>query len=325
MTPVRWAVEVLGQPVHPELLEADAAAQHEVDVEVVARRARPGSGSRGGELLVVRQPGRVLRAVRPATWASTAAPVAVRRGAELDRHLAAELLERGVGGDPPLQLAAAGGGDVVHLLGRAGPCCATVRAARPSRRPPCGPARGRSAGAWRSRRTRSSGRSGGSARAPTRGARTATPGSRARGPCRHSAGAPAPMQRVAQVTVPHREIGGLEADRRVLRFCACVSTPRPRRGRPPPAPRRGRLRAGRRLQPGPADQLLVASASASACLGPVRAGPARAEDAGHADGRDRLAGLRPVVRQERPDQRQGLRVGRRLRRRRSSSASRPAR
>ncbi len=44
--------------------------------------------------------------------------------------------------------------------------------------------------------------------------------------------------------------------------------------------------------------------------------PRRCSTAGHADDRHRLAGLRAVVRRQRPDQRQGLRVGRRLRGRR---------
>ena len=56
-------------------------------------------------------------------------------------------------------------------------------------------------------------------------------------------------------------------------------------------------------------------------LARVRARPAAAERRGPADHRDRLAGLRAVVRRQRPDQRAGLRVGGRLRGRRDSSAS----
>ena len=45
-------VEVLGEPLDPELLEADAAPEHEVDVELAARE-RAGLGEvPGGELLV---------------------------------------------------------------------------------------------------------------------------------------------------------------------------------------------------------------------------------------------------------------------------------
>ena len=53
-------VEVLGQPVHPELLEADAAPEHEVDVELpTVQRGRVGEVP-GGQLLVVGEPGGVV-------------------------------------------------------------------------------------------------------------------------------------------------------------------------------------------------------------------------------------------------------------------------
>nr|WP_284289632.1 hypothetical protein [Angustibacter aerolatus] len=45
------------------------------------------------------------------------------------------------------------------------------------------------------------------------------------------------------------------------------------------------------------------------------------QDQGHADRRDRQAGVRAVVLRRRPEQRQGLRVGRRLRRREAGSGS----
>ena len=58
-------VEVLGEPVDPELLEADAAAQHEVDVAlVVVGEAREPVGEVSlGQLLVVREAGGVVRRV----------------------------------------------------------------------------------------------------------------------------------------------------------------------------------------------------------------------------------------------------------------------
>ena len=76
-----------------------------------------GSGRVRGELLVVRQPGRVLGAVLGHLGQDGRA-VAVRRTAELHGDLAAELLHRGVRGDPARQLPASRGGHGVDLLGR---------------------------------------------------------------------------------------------------------------------------------------------------------------------------------------------------------------
>ena len=163
-------VEVLGEPLDPELLEADAAAEHEVDVELAARQGARARGSRGRRAARSARAGSAWSARWAATWSSTAAPVAVRRGAQLHRDLAAERLHRGRLGQPAGQLRAAG------RRRRRTPSCRPAPAARrarsaPSRRPPSGRAPGRSAGGWPTRRSRSSGRSGGSGRARTRVAR----------------------------------------------------------------------------------------------------------------------------------------------------------
>ena len=76
--------------------------------------------------------------------------------------------------------------------------------------------------------------------------------------------------------------------------------------------------------------LVVAAACAPQDLGPIgvrleqwqpgvlREGRPAAGQAGHAHDRHRLPGVRPVVQQQRPDQRQGLRVGRGVRRGRAA-------
>jgi hypothetical protein len=109
--------EVLGQPVDPEPLETDPAAQHEKDVEVVAGEPLGVRVVAGSELLVVVQPGPVVGELL-ARGGQDGSAVTVRRAAESDGELTAEPLGRQRRGEPTGDLTLAGGGEVVDLPGR---------------------------------------------------------------------------------------------------------------------------------------------------------------------------------------------------------------